>query len=361
MRKTFLAVLLVSAASSLVSVPALAQTQQKYGFTPEAFEIKYYIQPRWAWYSEDIDLFDTSLGAAENAFSVRRSRIYLTSNVSPSIRGRIQFEVRPDRTEALDVYFEFNPKLGETRPLTFTLGQFKKPFSYQEFVMPSNNLNLIERAFVHDFMERRLLISSRDQGLMAGLDLWDKGLPVMVYAGVFNGNGKNVRFDTNSGKQVVGRIEATPLTGVSLAGNATVNYRGYESDSTNTADYMVWGADLVLARNGFQIVSEVFNGDNTQGLGTSEAQVFPDEVPTFLGWYAEAIYRARGGWEPAVRFEIFDPDQDTEDDGRSILTGQIAYSFSPNFRWQINVAREDFEDETEEDLTAVVSQWTIRL
>ena len=96
-------------------------------------------------------------------------------------------------------------------------------------------------------------------------------------------------------------------------------------------------------------------------LGTSEGQVFPDDVPTFLGWYAEAIYRARGGWEPAVRFEMFDPDQDIEDDGRTILTGQIAYSFSPNFRWQINVAREDFEEEALEDLTAVVSQWTIRL
>ncbi|HET9235458.1 MAG TPA: hypothetical protein VFP10_15100, partial [Candidatus Eisenbacteria bacterium] len=295
------------------------------------------------------------------AFSIRRSRIYLTSNVSPSIRGRVMFEVKPEKTEALDAYFEFKPKIGETRPLMFKLGQFKKPFSYQEFVMSSSDLNLIERTFTHAFLENKIFASSRDQGLMVAADLWDSGLPVILSAGVFNGNGKNVKFDTNSGKQVVGRVEATPFTGVSIGANGTFNHRGYASDSTNTQDYVVWGADLVLAKSGFQIVSEVFGGDNTELLGSAESQVFPDDVPSFFAWYAEAIYRARGGWEPAVRFEIFDPDQDIDDDGRQILTGQIAYSFSPNFRWQVNVASENFEDDALEDLTAVISQWTIRL
>ncbi len=358
MRKTLLAVLTLLALPGALC--AQTTTVQKYGFSPEAFEIKFYIQPRWAWYSEPYDLFDAKLAPeTDNSFSIRRSRVYVTSNVSPSIRGRIQFEVKPEKTEALDVYFEFNPKLNEKRPLMFKIGQYKKPMSYQEFVMESNNLNLIDRTFTHDFLEKKLVVSSRDQGLMVTGDLWEYGVPVTINAGVFNGNGKNVKYDNNAGKQFVGRVEATPLTGISAGVNGVLTTRGYASDSTSTENYSVWGGDLVLARSGFQIVAEIFGGDNTEGI-TGEPAVLP-EVPTFQAWYAEGIYRARSGWEPAVRYEVFDPNTDVDDDDRSILTGQIAYSFSPNFRWQVNVSRELFQNDAIKDLTAVVSQWTIRL
>jgi hypothetical protein len=84
-------------------------------------------------------------------------------------------------------------------------------------------------------------------------------------------------------------------------------------------------------------------------------------VPIFHAWYAEAILRHRSGFEPAVRFEYFDPDRNNEDDGRTIWTGQLAFSFSPNFRWQVNASREVFEGSAKKDLTALVSQWTVRL
>ena len=357
MRKTILAVL---AFVTVATATFGAETEQKFGFNPESFEIRYFVQPRYSWFSGNVDIFDEKLGpGTDNSFGIRRSEVTLTSTVVPNTRGRLQLDVKPDKVEALDLYFEWTLPIHNRRPLSFTVGQFKKPFSYQEFVMASNNLNLIDRTFSNVFLEKKVLASSRDQGVMAAADLWEYGVPVLLNVGVFNGGGLGKKVDTNSGKQIVGRAEVTPLTGVSLGGSAEINHRGYASDSTQVKDYVVWGGDLVLARSGFQLVAEVFGGDNSERF-VSEGGAFP-EAPTFLSWYAEAIYRARSGWEPAVRFESFDPDRDSGNDGRTILTGQIAYSLSPNFRWQVNVAHQIFQDEAKDSLTGLYSQWTLRL
>lgn len=360
MRKTILAVL------TLLALPGVAGAQtatvQKYGFSPEAFEIKFYIQPRWAYYSQPVDLVDGKLAPeTDNSFSIRRSRIYLTSNISPSVTGRVQFDVKPDKIETLDAYFAFNPKVSEKRPWTFTGGQFKKPISYQEFAMASSNLNLIDRPFTNDFLEKKLFVSAEDVGAMATGDLWEFGIPVTVNAGVFNGLVKGAsKYDLNSGKEFAGRVEVTPLTGISVGVNGAISQRGYASDSTETKNFDAWGADVVLARNNVQIVAELFGGDNTEAI-TAEPPFFPSAIPIFHAWYAEAILRHRSGFEPAIRFEYFDPNRDDEDDGRTVWTGQLAYSFSPNFRWQVNGSREVFEGSAKKDLTAVVSQWTVRL
>lgn len=360
MRKTILAVL------TLLALPGVAGAQtatvQKYGFSPEAFEIKFYVQPRWAYYSQPVDLVDGKLAPeTDNSFSIRRSRIYLTSNISPSVTGRVQFDVKPDKIETLDAYFAFNPKVSEKRPWTFTVGQFKKPISYQEFAMASSNLNLIDRPFTNDFLEKKLFVSAEDVGAMATGDLWEFGLPVTVNVGAFNGLLKgSSKYDLNSGKEFAGRVEATPVTGISVGVNGAISQRGYASDSTETKNFDVWGADVVLARNNVQILAELFGGDNTEAI-TAEPPFFPSAIPIFHAWYAEAILRHRTGFEPAIRFEYFDPNRDDEDDGRTVWTGQLAYSFSPNFRWQVNGSREVFEGSAKKDLTAVVSQWTVRL
>jgi hypothetical protein len=98
-------------------------------------------------------------------------------------------------------------------------------------------------------------------------------------------------------------------------------------------------------------------GDNYDGMMSAPVS----DVPSFLGAYIEAIYRAPSGWEPGLRLERFDPDTDTDDDGRMLVTGQIAKSFSPNFRWQINLIHTEYEAEGADSEDEVVSQWTVRL
>jgi hypothetical protein len=264
--------------------------------------------------------------------------------------------VKPEKVEVIDAYFDWSIPVQGKLPLTFRLGQFKKPFSYQEYVMSSSDLNLIDRTYTNAFLEKKLFASAEDQGILAIGDLWEYNIPVMLHFGVFNGNGKGVKTDNNSGKQFVGRAEVTPVTGISLGGDFEASQLG-AADTLKT--YTVWSGEVILAKKGFQVVGEVFGGDNTEKVISKGWTSLP--APTFMAWYAEAIYRAPSGWEPAARVEMFDPDTDTDKDGRTLLTGQLAYSFSKNFRWQVNVIYETFQNDVVDARTDVVSQWTVRL
>jgi hypothetical protein len=345
--KTILAVLTVA---TLAAQTVWAQeTTHKFGYKPDEFEIKFYMQPRWRMdLSSDSDNY--------NSFRVRRGRVYLTSKVAPNIKGRIQIEAKPDNIQALDVYFDWTLPINGKKPLKLTFGQFKKPFSYQELIMSSNNLNLIDRTAANEFLEKELFASSRDQGAMITADLWEYDAPVTLQAGIFHGTSLGQKEDPNNGKQIVGRADVTPVAGLSLGANAALNRLGMDDGAES---FLVWGADGVYTKNEFQVVTEVFGGDNYADITLP----LPDgtDAPSFLAWYAEAIYRAASGWEPAARFEAFDPDTDTDEDGFIELTGQIARSFSKNFRWQVNMVHTMPSDDNLDSETELISQWTVRL
>ncbi len=338
-------IVLVAALAVVSAAAHGAETEQKYGFSPESFEIKYYVQPR---YSVDLDTDK----AVDNGFAVRRSRVYLTSTVAPRLKGRIQLETRPQGVETREVWFEYAGQ-GGLEGISGRVGQFKKPFSYQEFEMSSGGLNLIDRPKSNEFLESALKAAAYDQGAMIQADLWERDVPAMISAGVFNGNGINRKSDDNSAKEFVVRADVTPSTGVSLGGNVALNGVGTGEASES---FLVWGGDLRLEKRGVQFVGEIFGGDNYEARLASATA----DVPSFLGVYGEAIYRSRG-WEPAARLERFDSDTDTSGNALTIITGQIARSFSGNFRWQINVVHTRPEFEGADSETQVVSQWTVRL
>ena len=163
-----------------------APTEHKYGYNPETFEIKSYLQPRYS------DLFSGD-SADENSFGVRRARFYLTSTVAPNIKGRLQVNVVPDKVELLDAYLEWTPWKADYPAFSVTMGNFKKPFSYQEFVMSSSDLNLIDRTYTNSVLEKKLFASSYDLGVMATADLWEYDVPVILNLAVVNGTEPGTR------------------------------------------------------------------------------------------------------------------------------------------------------------------------
>ena len=340
-------VLFVVAAIMLsAQMAGAAETTQKYGYKPESFEIKFYAQPRFeAELNGDSDV--------TSSFLVRRARIYLTSTVAPNIKGRVQVNAVPDKVEALEAYFQWKP-FATAPAYAFSGGMFKKPFGYQEYVLSSSNLNLIDRTYTNEFMEKDLLATAYDVGAMATADLGEYDVPLMLWAGVFNGTGKGKKADTNSGKQVVVRAEGVPLTGLTLGASGVLDRVGPKDGAES---YIVWGGDARFEKSGFLVAVEAMGGDNYEGMMTSPVA----DVPSFLGAYVEGIYRAPSGWEPGFRLERFDPDTDTDNDGRMLVTGQVARSFSPNFRWQINVIHTEFEADGVDSEDELVSQWTVRL
>jgi hypothetical protein len=340
-------VLLVTVVIMLAAqMAAAAETAQKYGHQPDSFEIKYYAQPR----------FEAELnGDSEvtNSFLVRRARIYLTSTISPNVTGRVQVNALPDKVVLLEAYFHWKPFVA-VPAFTFRGGMLKKPFGYQEYVLSSSTLNMIDRTVTNTLLEKELYATAEDIGAAAYADFWEYDIPLTVHAGVFNGERKGAKSDSNSGKEFVARAEAVPLTGLTVGANGVVNRVGPKDDAET---YFIWGGDVRYAKRGFLVAFEAMGGDNYAGVMSAPVA----DVPGFLGVYIEGIYRARSGWEPGFRVERFDPDTDTDDNGRLLVTGQIAKSMSPNFRWQINVIHTEFEADGVDSEDELVSQWTVRL
>jgi hypothetical protein len=355
--------LLAAMAFGLIAAQAAgaAPTEQKYGYSPESFEIKFYLQPRY-------DYMLSGDSADENGFSVRRARFYLTSTIAPNVKGRLQVNAVPDKVELLDAYLEWTPWKADYPVFSVTMGSFKKPFSYQEFVMPSSDLNMIDRTYVNGVLEKKLFASAYDLGVMATADLWEVDVPVLLNLAVVNGTGAGYKADTNHGKQIVGRGEVTPLTGLTLGANVAMNrldvLEAASGDTTETGkSFAVWGGDVLFQRGKLQFVGEVLGGDDYAAVATPAlAQHHVDfEAATFLGVYGEAVYLTASGWQPGARVERFDPNTDADDDGRLLVTGQIAKVFSPNFRWQLNLVHTEYEAEGMDADDALVTQWTVKL
>ncbi len=338
-----------------------APTEQKYGYNPETFDIKSYIQPRYS-YVLSGDNTD------ENSFAVRRARFYLTSAVAPNIKGRLQVSVVPDKVELLDAYLEWTPWKADYPAFSVTMGSFKKPFSYQEFVTSSCDLNLIDRTYTNSVLEKKLFASSYDLGVMATADLWEYDVPIVLNLAVVNGAGPGYKADTNQGKQVVGRGEVTPVTGSTLGANVSMNrldvLEAAAGDTTQSGkSFAVWGGDVLFQRGKLQLLGEVIGGDDYAAVATPAVAKFHAnfEAPTFLGFYGEAVYLTANGWQPAARVERFDPNTDVENDGRLLITGQIAKVFSPNFRWQVNLVHTEYEADGMDADDELVTQWTVKL
>jgi hypothetical protein len=357
--RAFLAALAIGVV--VAQIAGAAPTEQKYGYSPESFEIKFYLQPRY-------NYMVSGDNAGDNAFGVRRARFYLTSAVAPNIKGRLQVSAVPDKVELLDAYLEWTPWMAKYPAFSLTMGSLKKPFSYQEFVMSSSDLNLIDRTYVNGVLEKKLFASSYDLGMMATADLRKHDVPLLLNLGVFNGNGPGNKADGNRGKQIVCRGEVTPVTGLTLGGNAAMNrldvFEVAGGDTTQSGKgFLVWGGDVLFQHGKLRILGEVIGGDNYEPVVTLAAakKHVNFEAPSFLGLYGEAVYLTANGWQPAARVERFDPNTDVDNDGQLLLTGQIAKVFSPNFRWQVNLVHTEYEAQGKDADDELVTQWTVKL
>ncbi len=332
-----------------------AETQAGYGWQPDRFGLKFYLQPRYQY-----RLTDAVSGAGEkgdNGFQMRRGRFYFTAQVSPRMKGEIQVEARPEGLQTLDVWANWKPFAGHPG-YSVTVGQLKKPFSYQEFVMGSSNLNLIDRPLLNTFLEGSVHVSAYDQGILGTAEWTHGAVPVTANAGVFNGNGQGMKTDDNQGKQGVARIGVTPVDGLTVAVDGSVNRleTAYPGE-TMAKSYSAWGADAVYQGSELTVIGEVAGGQNDQAVVAGQAN---PPVPHFLGGYVEAMLAVKG-WEPGARIERFDPDVSAADDAQTLLTGQIARSFSPEFRWQVNVVHTAYQASGVKSEDLLVTQWTVRL
>ncbi|HEX5061951.1 MAG TPA: porin [Kofleriaceae bacterium] len=210
-----------------------------------------------------------------------------------------------------------------------SIGQFKIPVSWEGY-NSSGKLMFPERAVVSStFGDKRDL----------GVRLEKKLATVGYSAGVFNGSGLD-NFDTNVQKDVALRLEAYPITGLTVAG-VTYDSIG-QRDHAGTKDR--WEADVRYEAGDVLLQSEaIFARDVTK-----------DAMPATLGrgFYVLGGYtlhdidsQFHGDLQPVVRVGAFDPDTDLADNALLHFdVGVNYYLIKHEMKVQAAYQRTQFQD-----------------
>src|SRR5436189_2208672 len=162
----------------------------------------------------DVSAFEGRFGqtALKDRFRLRRARINLTGDFAEQFDFKLEgdFEnsdgLNANRTafEATDIFINWH----QFPWAQIKMGQWKAPFGLEQ-TTPDTTLYTIERT---------LPTSAITPERQVGIQLWGKpfatiwpgqGGLLTYYAGIFNGNGRNVTNNDNNNFMYVGRVEST--------------------------------------------------------------------------------------------------------------------------------------------------------
>lgn len=198
---------------------------------------------------------DTESG--EGRFALRSSRVGVQGDVSKYLSYKFMMDLSDNgKFTVLDVYATIKPVKG----LKFTFGQGALPI-HNSFTTSPNVIDYANRPFIGKY-----LFSSRDIGLTANYTIKQKGFPIAVEAGIFNGDGINNPVWTKK-FAYSGRVLFGSMTGF----RATAKFLSYNADETNNT--FIWGADLRYENSDFKIEAEYATKTNKSEIVNPEGEV----------------------------------------------------------------------------------------
>ncbi|MCR4289391.1 MAG: OprO/OprP family phosphate-selective porin [Candidatus Scalindua sp.] len=135
----------------------------------------------------------------DSSFRLRRSRLKWDGYAYKDFKYKIEMELGSASVHLLDYWASYN----KNPALSVQFGQWKVPFNRQR-VVSSANQQMIDRSLAQDefTMDRQI-------GAMIHGKLFDKKFE--YYAGIFNGNGKNVSANNNNEHLYIGRVSWNPF------------------------------------------------------------------------------------------------------------------------------------------------------
>src|SRR5213595_3993338 len=163
----------------------------------------------------DVSAFEGRFGqnALKDRFRLRRARIGLTGDFAENFDFKIEGDFEnsdgtspSNRTDfsGTDIWLNWHPFPGAQ----IKIGQYKAPFGLEQLT-PDTQLLTIERT---------LPTGAITPDRQIGAELWGKPFTniwpeqkdlVTYYAGIFNGNGRNITVNDNNNFMYVGRLEST--------------------------------------------------------------------------------------------------------------------------------------------------------
>ncbi len=301
----------------------------------------------------DVSAFEGRFGqtALKDRFRLRRARINLTGDFAEQFDFKIEgdFEqsdgLNSSRTafEGTDIFVNWH----QYPEAQIKVGQWKAPFGLEQLT-PDTSLDIIERSLPTGAItpERQI-----------GVQLWGKPFAsvwpdekdlLTYYAGVFNGNGRNISNNDNNNFMYVGRLESTLFkskmwgesylklggdvlnsrddagTNISQTLNLLVNTDGSLSPFVlaTAAERTAWSVDAWLKLGPFDLIGEYLE-EYVNGRTVNGVPGIPDF--TTSGYYITAGYfLIPKKLQAAVRWEDLNPGQ-RGNDGIHSITGGLNY------------------------------------
>lgn len=324
-----------------------------------------YIQANYE--TGDVSAFEGRFGqtALKDRFRVRRARITLSGDFKEDFDFKIQgdFELSDGLSPATrtgfsgtDIFINWH----HYPEANIKVGQYKSPFGL-EFLTPSTELLTIERS-----LPTSALVTDRQIGVMVWGKPLTNALPehkdlLTYYAGVFNGNGRNINNNDNNEFMYVGRVELLPWKGqvlgqeaqlrlggdylysrddsgvnISPAGNLKVNTDGSLSSFSlaSAAERSNYSFDAALTIGPFDLRGEYLN-EHVNGRLVNQVTPMADFQPS--GWYVQGGYFIVPKQLQIVsRFESLDPDQVADDNIHSVVGGLNYYIHGDSLKLMAN-------------------------
>src|SRR2546430_1952887 len=251
----------------------------------------------------DVSAFEGRFGqtALKDRFRLRRARINLTGDFAENFDFKIEGDFEnsdgtspSNRTDfsGTDIWLNWHQFPGAQ----IKVGQYKAPFGLEQLT-PDTSLFIIERSLPTGAItpERQI-----------GVELWGKPFTnvwpeqkdlLTYYAGIFNGNGRNINNNDNNNFMYVGRLELMPFKGqlfgqssslklggdvlnsrddkgtnISQSGNLLVNSDGSLSSFVlpGADERTAWGVDAWFNLGPFDLIGEYLqekvNGRTVNGV-----------------------------------------------------------------------------------------------
>lgn len=290
----------------------------------------------------------------QSNFFIRRARIQANVQITETVYATIQpsFEDGSTRLRLRDAYIDVGFQRGEPRTrFTLRMGQEKRPFGRYE-LFSSNNLPSLERGAGKGLVKA----SSNDLFTTHGFLSHDVGAALLVrhklgegatqaltfQAGVYNGAGES-KNDVNDAKSfgVRATVGVTPKLNV---GASYLSHDGIVTPPAATAPdssykNTAFGVDASWGQPGDEGLFLV--GDFMHGESSADNSINIQGISLVGAWHIRMkspnafLY----GIEPAIRFDMQDPDTDTDDDGSTLITAALNIYLSS--RSQIRLAYEN--------------------
>jgi phosphate-selective porin OprO/OprP len=315
----------------------------------------------------DVSAFEGRFGqtALKDRFRLRRARINLTGDFAEQFDFKIEgdFEqsdgLNSSRTafEGTDIFVNWH----QFPWAQVKVGQWKAPFGLEQ-TTPDTSLYIIERSLPTGAItpERQI-----------GVQLWGKPLATIwpeekdlltYYAGIFNGNGRNISNNDNNNFMYVGRLESTLFkskiwgqesflklgadvlnsrddkgTNISQTLNLLVNTDGSLSPFVlpGADERTAWSVDAWLKLGPFDLIGEYLeeyvNGRTVNGV-----------PPGFADFATNGYYITAGYFlipkklQAAVQWQDLNPGQRGSDGIHSITGGLNYYIHGDDLKLMVN-------------------------